>query len=376
MVYDAVVVGGGVMGLSTAYSLLKREMRRVIVLERHAVGHDRAASTDNTKAIRYEYADGEQYSLMVGRAIEMWRAIEARTGADLYVNSGVVCWGKGAAPYTRSSYKTLTRLGVPIREVAPEELCALYPQFSVADISYATVNPEGGFLRASRCVAALAALVRELGGEIREGCHITGLRQSGSDVEVEIVGRESLAASQVVLAAGAWSASLLPSLGVTLPLTANKQQVMYISGLGANFKPGPFPVFLNLDHDFYGFPLDERDLFKVSVHYPGPVIDPNVPSPPDAEVDDYLLSLVQLYIPQAAEGQVSLSRVCMYAMTPDEDFILDRLPGYDNVTVAAGFSGHGFKFGPVIGELMAAIVAGTGEEAKFSLEPFALSRFA
>lgn len=372
--YDAVIVGGGVMGLSTAYSLLKRGMKRVVVLERHAVGHDRAASTDNTKAIRYEYADGEQYSLMVGRAIELWRELEAHTNADLYVNSGVVCWGRGDAPYTRSSYKTVSRLGISIREVEPEELCALYPQFSVADISYATVNPEGGFLRASRCVAALAASVRQAGGEIREGCRVTGLRQKSSVVEVAMLGGESLQGAQVVLAAGAWSASLLPSLGVTLPLTANKQQVMYISGLPETFSPGPFPVFLNLDHDFYGFPQDENGLLKVSVHDPGPIIDPNVSHQPDTEVDDYLLSLVKTYIPQAAEGQFALSRVCMYAMTPDEDFILDRVPGYSNVVVAAGFSGHGFKFGPVIGELMASLV--TGEAAEFSLEPFAFSRFA
>jgi N-methyl-L-tryptophan oxidase len=373
MTYDAVVVGGGVMGLATAYSLLRRGMRRVVVLERETVGHDRAASTDNTKAIRYEYAEGEQYSLMVGRAIELWRELEARTGADLYVNSGVLCWGRDEARYARRSFKTLSRLGLPIREVSLEEMCRLYPEFSQADITYATVNTEGGFLRASRCVSAFATLIREMGGEIREGCRVTGLAPRGQTVDVEVSGGEVIAASRVVLAAGAWGASLLPSMGITLPLTAHKQQVMYISGLPDSFSAGSFPVFLNLDNDFYGFPLDEAGLLKVSVHYPGPLVDPDVPELPDPGYDDLLRSLVQTYIPRAAEGKVHLSRVCMYAMTPDEDFILDRLPGYENVFVAAGFSGHGFKFGPVIGDMMAALVL--GEVAEFSLEPFALSRF-
>lgn len=372
--YDVVVVGGGVMGMATAYSLLKRGVRKVAVLERHTVGHDRAASTDKTKAIRYEYANSEQYSLMVGRAIELWRDLEAQTRGDLYVNCGVACWGRGEAPYTRSSFRTLSRLGLPIREVSPEELCTIYPQFSLADISYATVNPEGGFLRASRCVSAFAKMVRAGGGDIYEGYHVTGLSQLGQTVTIRVEGGESIVASRVVLATGAWAASLLPTLGLTLPLTANKQQVMYMSGLSESFAPGPFPVFLNLDHDFYGFPLDENGLLKVSIHFPGPLIDPNVPHAPDKAADDLLLSLVETYIPQAAKGKIELSRVCMYAMTPDEDFILDRLPGYDNVTVAAGFSGHGFKFGPVIGELMAALAL--GEEPEFSLDPFVLSRFA
>jgi monomeric sarcosine oxidase len=371
--YDVVVVGGGIMGLATAYSLLKRGLHRVAVVERHAVGHDRAASTDNTKAIRYEYADGEQYSLMVGRAIEMWRELEARTGMELYVNAGVVCWGRGEAPYTRRSYKTLSRLGLPIREIEPEELCHLYPQFSMADITYVTLNPDGGFLRASRCMQALAALVRELGGEIQEECQVTGLVERDGVVEVQMVNGEALVASQVVLAAGAWSASLLPSLGVTVPLTANKQQVMYIAGLTDSFSPASFPVFLNLDHDFYGFPLDENGLLKVSVHYPGPVIDPNVPSQPDAEADNLLISLVEKYIPEAARGDVQMSRVCMYSMTPDEDFILDRVPGYERVIMAGGFSGHGFKFAPVIGEMMAALAL--GELTEFPIGPFALARF-
>ncbi|HKP54488.1 MAG TPA: N-methyl-L-tryptophan oxidase [Chloroflexia bacterium] len=373
MIYDTVVVGGGVMGLATAYSLLKRGLRRVIVLERETIGHDRAASTDNTKAIRYEYAEWEQYSLMVGRAIELWRELEARSGAELYVNSGVLCWGRDEARYARKSFKTLSRLGLPIREVSLEEMCQLYPEFSPADITYATVNTEGGFLRASRCVSTLATLVREMGGEIREGCHVTGLSQRGQATEVEVSGGERVAASHLVLAAGAWGASLLPSMGITLPLSAHKQQVMYISGLPDSFSAGRFPVFLNLDNDFYGFPLDEAGLLKVSVHYPGPLVDPDVPEPPNPGYDDTLRALVRTYIPRAAEGRVPLSRVCMYAMTPDEDFILDRVPGYESVFVAAGFSGHGFKFGPVIGDMMAALVL--GERAEFSLEPFALSRF-
>lgn len=371
--YDVIVVGGGVMGLATAYSLLKRGVGRVLVLEQYKVGHDRASSTDTSKAIRYEYSDAEQYSLMVGRALELWGELEAATGTSLYARTGIVCWGHGEAPYTRSSYKTLRRLGLPIRELTPDELCALYPQFSVADVSYATYNPEGGFLRASRCVAALAEVVRGLGGEIREESQVVGLSPGNDSAEVVMQGGETFAASRVVLAAGPWTVSLLPRLGLVLPVSAHKQQVMYIGGLSQQFAPNNFPVFLNLDHDFYGFPLDENGLLKVSVHFAGPLIDPYTSEGPDSEVDSGLLTLVKKYIPEAARGERVLSRVCMYDMTPDEDFILDTLPEHPNIVLAAGFSGHGFKFGPLIGELLASLAL--GQETEFPMERFALSRF-
>ena len=221
MRYEVAIAGGGVMGLSAAYALLKRGVRDVVVLEKHQVGHDRAASTDTTKAIRYEYGDSELYARMVGRSIELWRALESETGSDLYVNCGVVCWGRGDAPYPRASYLTLSRLGIPIREVSPEELCSEYPQFDPADISYATIDSEGGFLRASNCVAALARRVRELGGHIREGSAVTGLNAGDAGVMLELESGERVHAGRVVLAAGAWSSTLLPRLGLSLPLTAN-----------------------------------------------------------------------------------------------------------------------------------------------------------
>ncbi len=371
--YDVAIAGGGAMGLATAYALLKRGKSRVVVLERYEPGHDRAASTDNTKAIRYEYGDSEMYALMVARSLELWRELEAASGADLYVNSGVVCWGRNGNSHAQQSYRTLTRLGIPIREVSPAELCRLYPQFSPADMTYATVNPEGGFLRASDCVAAFASQVVKLGGEIRSHSHVVGIEPSGEQVIVRLADGEAITASQVVLAVGPWAANLLPQLGLRLPLTANKQQVVYIEGLSDEYGPGRFPVFLNLDHEFYGFPLDGAGLLKASIHFPGPVIDPDALSSPDDSFTEHIKSLLGKYIPGAARGRVRLSRTCMYAMTPDEDFILDRLPGWNNVVVGAGFSGHGFKFAPLIGEMLAAMSV-EGRESPL-VSSFSAARF-
>ena len=149
--------------------------------------------------------------------------------------------------------------------------------------------------------------------------------------------------------------------------------MVYFSGLGPEFAPGWFPVFLNLDHDFYGFPHDANGLLKASLHIPGPVIDPDMPQPPDAEFEAEIVGLLERYIPGAARGKLELSRVCMYAMTPDEDFYIDHMPGHEEVVFGAGLSGHGFKFGILIGELLTAL--SLGEAPEFPLSAFSLERF-
>ena len=372
--HDIVIAGGGVMGLYTAYTLLRRGVRRLAVLERYTVGHDRAASVDTSRAVRYEYAANETYSRMVARVIPMWRELEALAGTDLYVPCGVACWGRAGDMHARQSFRTLTGMGIPIRQIGPADLVKMFPQFAVADIYYATYNPEGGFLRADECVQVLAKAVRDLGGEIIEGCQVVGVDESHGSVSVSDATGHEHKARKVVLAPGAWAARLLPKLGLAIPLTANRQQVLYIAGLGPEYEPGSFPVFLNLDHDFYGFPLDRNRMLKASIHRAGPVIDPDSAPAPDAGFDQAVLRLMRSYIPMAAaQGRLSHSRMCMYEMTPDEDFILDRLPGYENVVIAAGFSGHGFKFAPIIGEMVADML--TDREPEFPLSQFAISRF-
>jgi N-methyl-L-tryptophan oxidase len=371
---NIVIAGGGVMGLYTAYTLLRRGVKHVTVLERYAVGHDRAASTDTTRAVRYEYAANEDYSRMVARAVPMWRELEASAGTDLYVECGVACWGRAGDAHARQSFRTLTGMGIPIRQVGPTELVSMFPQFAVADIYYATYNPVGGFLRANECMAVLEKAVRNLGGEIVEGCEVISLEESNGSVVVSDASGGKHRAGKVLVAPGAWGARLLPRLGVAIPLTANRQQIIYMAGLGPEFEPGRFPLFLNLDHDFYGFPLDRDGMLKASIHSPGPVIDPDNAPKPDAAFDQAVLRLMRTYMPSAAaQGRLSHSRMCMYEMTPDEDFVIDRLPGYENVVVATGFSGHGFKFAPVLGETLADLL--TGREPELRLDRFAISRF-
>ena len=113
------------MGTAAAYSLLKRGLKHVLILEKHTIGHDRAASTDQTKAIRYEYAEFGLYSRMVGRSIPLWRELEAATGADLYINCGVACWGRGEKTFAERSYTTLKPMGVPIKNNASRALYAI-----------------------------------------------------------------------------------------------------------------------------------------------------------------------------------------------------------------------------------------------------------
>ena len=152
-------------------------MKKLLLLEQHTLGHDRAASTDWTRAIRYEYAEQELYSRMVGRSIEHWRDLERSTRGDLYVECGSFAGGATSNWFARRSYLVLKEMGIPIEKLDSSALGELFPQFDCSRIAYATYNPQGGFLQGVRLHGAFASEVRRMGGEIREG---TPLRASKS----------------------------------------------------------------------------------------------------------------------------------------------------------------------------------------------------
>jgi glycine/D-amino acid oxidase-like deaminating enzyme len=255
-----------------------------------------------------------------------------------------------------------------------EDLQRQYPQFSVPDARQVLLTSEGGYLRASLCVHTLSTLVRQLGGEIRQQVGVAGCETHGEGIHVRLNDGTGISTARLIETVGPWSAQVLAHMGLHVSVTADKQQVVYIGGLDSTFAANRFPVFICLDQFVYGFPLDAEGYLKLAVYQPGPAVDPDGLGDPDPVFTDRICQFLAETLPQASRGTVSKVRLCMYAMTPDEDFILDYFLRRPQIVVGAGFSGHGFKFAPLIGELLAALVL---EEApSFSVAPFAITRFA
>ncbi len=367
----ALIVGGGVMGVATGAALAGRGAD-VTVLERYTLAHDWASSHGLSRAIRHEYGPEALYTAMVARSLVLWDELARETGRRLYTETGVLTLGQPDDGHTLPGFEVMGAVGLPVERLSAAECAARFPQFRPDEYGAITWNPTGGMLAASECVLALADRLRARGGVVREGARVRRVEPSGDGGRVLLEDGATLEADRVIVTAGPWIHDVLPDLA--LPVQPTRSQMLYLAGLSPDsFAVGRFPVFL-VGMSYYGFPLHGPNWFKVGWHGRGSLADPNAPYPPDrAQVAD-VRAFLRRVIPAAAEGATALVDRCMYDMTPDEDFILDQHPAGPGVLIGSGFSGHGFKFGVLIGELLAA--RALGEPPAFPLDRFRLARFA
>ena len=370
-----IVVGGGVMGMATGCALAERGAD-VTVLEQATVGHAWASSHGLTRAIRHEYGPLALYTRMVARSLTLWDELARETGRRLYTETGVLTLGQQDDGQTLAGYDVMRGEGLPVERLTAAECARRFPQFQTEGYSALVWNPTGGMLYAAECLLALQQRLAARGGRLRENARVAQIEPLGAHgtdgARLRLVDGETLEADRVIVTAGPWAPGLLAELA-QLPVRATRQQVCYLAGADpATFAVGAFPVFL-AEMACYGFPLQGPGWLKVASHVTGPTVNPDAGySVDDAEVASVRAFLRQV-IPAAAALELAQVDRCMYDMTADEDFILDRLPGASSVVIGSGFSGHGFKFGVLIGELLAALAL--DETPAFPLERFRLSRF-
>jgi monomeric sarcosine oxidase len=367
-----VVVGGGVMGLATGCALAAQPEIEVTVLERFQVGHEWASSHGLTRAIRHEYGDAAIYTDMVARSLALWKELARETGHALYTETGVLSLGHADDGHTLPGLDVMREHNLPAERLNAEECRERFPQFRPDEYDVITWNPNGGMLHASECLVALAERLQARGGILCEGAQVTRVEPEGNGGRVTLADGTQLTADRVIVTAGPWIHDVLPELA--LPVRPTRQQVCYFSNPPdpEMFAVGRFPVFL-VGMNQYGFPLHGPGWIKVGLHAFGETADPNAGYDPDMREVEVVREFLRRVIPDAAEARLELVDRCMYDVTPDEDFILDVYPGGNGVIIGSGFSGHGFKFGILIGELLAALAR--GDESPVPMERFRLDRF-
>ncbi len=364
----AIVVGAGVMGLSAACALADRGAE-VTVLERFAVAHGWASSHGLTRAIRHEYGAAAIYTDMVARSLILWDELARETGRHLYTETGVLSLGQPDDGQTLPGYEVMRAAGLLVEHLTPAECARRFPQFIADEFGAVTYNPTGGMLLASECCRALTERLARRGGELREGVRVTRVEPHGDGGRVTLVDGGVLSADVVVVTVGPWIHDVLPEL--CLPVRPTQQQICYLRGVPEeSFAAGRFPIFL-AGMRYYGFPLI-GDLFKVGLHDFGATADPNAGYAPNRDEVESIRGFLRRVIPVVAEAELALVDRCMYDVSPDEDFILDRHPGGRGVLIGSGFSGHGFKFGILIGELLAALALGLAPAVP--LDRFSMTR--
>jgi sarcosine oxidase len=370
---DVLVIGLGVMGASSAYHIAKKGLT-VICLDPFEPGHDRGSSHGQTRLIRQAYFEHPAYVPLVERSQQGWLDVESESGETLHRRTGLVITGPEGGNLIQGTRLAAKTHRLPIRELSQIEASNRFSGLRFHPDAVVLFEPDAGFLYAEECVRSLVKLAKAQGATVEAGARVKRWRSDGATVTAE-TNRGTFTAGGLVVCAGAWSPALLG--GLDLPLEVRRKVVFWhvVKG-GAYHVDRGTPVY-GYDVDggfFYGFPSLGGQTIKVGEHTGGNA----VLSPDDLERSlrdgDHarVRGFVEQYLPEAMP-QVMKHSVCMYTMTPDEHFIIDRHPGYGNVVFAAGFSGHGFKFAPVVGSVLADLLTTGTTSEPVSL--FRASRF-
>jgi sarcosine oxidase len=350
--YDAIVLGVGGVGSAALLHLARRGVR-VLGIDRFAPGHDRGSSHGKTRLIRRAYFEHPDYVPLVQRSFALWHELEQLAGETLYHQVGVLQVGPPSGEVLVGVRASARLHDLPIEELSARDVAARFPGFRVPNDCEAIFETGAGYLFVERCVVAHAEQATRLGAELHAGEAIRGWRAAGAVVVVE-TDRASYRADRLVIAAGAWAGQLLGELGI--PLEVRRKPLYWWQTRGDAYRADRgCPGFLyDLPHGcFYGFPQIDSSGVKVAEHTGGAVVhDPlAVDRAIDPAEQQRVATFVNDYLSEATT-QCTDHVVCMYTMTPDAHFVVDRHPEYPQVVFAAGLSGHGFKFTCVLGEVL------------------------
>lgn len=369
---DVLIIGGGAMGTATAYELARRG-RSVRLFEQFAIGHDLGSSHGYSRIIRRGYYEHPDYVPFVDRAFELWRELEARTSERLLTVTGIVEMGAAASPLFKGSVLSCQQHNLPHEILDASQTMQRFPQFVVPDWMRGVWQKDAGILAVERCILTFRLAAKNAGALLHEEEEVLSVEPERSGVTVR-TRKGVYSAPQAVVCAGAWAARMLADL--KLPLCVTRQTLGFFTPKKRElFELGKFPLFL-MDvggHNFYGFPFFGVDCIKVADHSHGKLVTPEtVERSFTADDEAQLRGFLDAHIPEAA-GRLSFGKICLYTNTPDGDFILDAHPKHPNLFVAAGFSGHGFKFSSAVGEAMAEMCV--DGKARQRIERFSLRRF-
>ncbi|MFW6097330.1 MAG: FAD-dependent oxidoreductase [Chloroflexota bacterium] len=373
MIPDTLIIGGGIYGLTAALALQGRG-RQVAVIDHGPVPHPLAASTDISKVVRVEYGADEQYTALAERAREGWLRWNEEFGEELYHEDGLLMLTQEAmrpGGFTYESYHLLTKRGHDLERLDGETVARRYPAWNAQLYCDGYFNPRGGYAESGRMVLALAQRAKEAGIAFYTGKFVDEIVQEAGRVRgVRLGNGQQMEAAEVVVAAGAWTPLLVPELQDVM--VAVGQPVFHLQPQNPDvYRPPHFHTFAAAVSrtGWYGFSLHPREnVIKIANHGVGLRIDPRHDERrvTDEQVGKLRDFLAQTF-PKLADAPLIYTRLCLYCDVRDGHFWIDRHPDIEGLAVASGGSGHGFKFAPVLGDLIADAVEGkeNGDLARF-----------
>jgi len=355
-IFDVIVVGLGAMGSATAYQLSRRGAK-VLGLEAFTPAHDKGSSHGESRIIRQAYFEDPAYVPLVLRAYELWDELEGESDESLLSITGGIAIGPHNGTLVTGCLKSATTHGLGHELLDFNQMRRRFPQFALTEDEIGFYEEKAGYLKPEECIRQHLRAASKRGADLRfeEPMLSWTAAQEGDGVSVTTE-KQTYHARSLVLSVGSWFAELVPD--VAMPVVVSRRVLFWLKPLyeSSSFDRGVFPIFLWEPEGsplFYGLPrISEDGSPKVGIHSGDETC---TPSTIDRRIhprdESAIRSAIGSRIP-ALNGEISHTATCMYTMTPDEHFIINTHPNYPQVSLAAGFSGHGFKFSSVVGEIL------------------------
>jgi sarcosine oxidase len=351
--YDTIVLGLGGIGSAALYWLARRIGGDALGLEQFSLGHHFGASQDHSRIIRLAY-DHPAYTALTPHTFIHWREVEAESGVQLVHRTGGLVFGPANRPQAEIDLYTsaLQSAGIPFERLSPGETMRRFPQFHLEDGDQVLYSAHDGLIDPGKANAVHANLARARGAAILENTPVQRLRPRTDGVDLETA-QGTFSARRLVIAASAWTNTVLAGVGRRLPLTVTEEQVTYFATPHLRqFAPERFPVWIWHGEDsFYGFPVYGEVATKAGQDVGGDVVTPETRKlQPNPRPLERLTCFLEQRIPGFL-GPVLYTKPCLYTIPPDRNFIADRLPEYPHISLAVG-AGHAFKFAGLLGRVL------------------------
>jgi len=358
----AVIGAGAFGGWSALY--LQRAGAQVTLIDAWGPGNSRSSSGDETRIIRGTYGVDHIYTDLAARALQLWRANERKWKRCFLHRIGVLWMAAGDDSYERTSLSALRTAKIPYQELSPRQLSKRWPQINFNQVEWAVFEPESGYLSARAACQAVAEEFVAEGGTFHQAAVLTEGLDAGAWKELLLSDGSRQLADMYVFACGPWMGQVFPNT-IGRRIESTKQELFYFGPPAGDhrYDDRHLPVWADhRDRFMYGIPGNQGRGFKVADDTRGPAFDP---THGERVANPEQLRLVREYMafrfPGMKDAPLVETRVCQYEQTADSHFIVDRHPGKENVWLLGGGSGHGFKHGPALGELVAKLILKNGE---------------
>lgn len=351
--YDAIVLGIGGMGSSACYHLAQKGLD-VLGLEQFSIPHSNGSSHGQTRIIRKAYFEHSDYVPLLKRSYELWRELEDESGKKIFNQCGMILYADKSSEVFKGTLRSSAEHNLPIEQMDAQEAIDRWPVYKPFQHHSVLFEPEAGFLYCERAISNYVSLAREAGAVIAENQKVLDFFTDENGVTLRTV-NDKFYGKKLVITAGSWSKFILK--GLNLPFQLTRKNLSWHKagekhGVGENV---PCAFFDLGEHKFYTFPAIDGKGVKIGKHSGGePIERPEQKkiNSPDSSFEEPLERFIQTCLPHVSKRYNEFVS-CIYTNTPDRNFIIDRHPEQPNIVFASGFSGHGFKFASVIGEILA-----------------------